>query len=153
MTHGDNMLSLNIETELVIHATARDIWNVLTDFDAYPTWNPFIQSITGNFKHGGRLNVQIHPTHGKAMTFKPTIMELEPEHSLVWLGRFLMPHLLDGEHRFTLYPLADGSTRLVHSETFHGILLPIMRKQLSLITTDFEKMNTALQARVKALAE
>ena len=40
-----------------IDASPEDVWQVLTDFDAYPEWNPFIRSIQGNPEVGSRLSI------------------------------------------------------------------------------------------------
>lgn len=34
-------------TEITIKATPEKVWAVLTDFSAYPSWNPFVKSIKG----------------------------------------------------------------------------------------------------------
>ena len=41
-----------IETAIDISASAERVWDVLTRFDAYPGWNPFITSITGIPREG-----------------------------------------------------------------------------------------------------
>jgi len=51
-----------IETEIDIAANAEQVWSILTDLAAYPSWNPFIRDITGSIETGQRLTVSIHPT-------------------------------------------------------------------------------------------
>jgi Polyketide cyclase / dehydrase and lipid transport len=36
-----------IVTEIEINAAPSRVWQVLTDFEKYPIWNPFIKKITG----------------------------------------------------------------------------------------------------------
>ncbi len=36
-----------IETEIIIDAPVTTVWQVLTDFERHPTWNPFIKAIAG----------------------------------------------------------------------------------------------------------
>ena len=31
-------------TKIEINGSAQTVWGILTDFDAYPDWNPFIKS-------------------------------------------------------------------------------------------------------------
>ena len=38
------MLKAAIEAEVLIHASPEATWAVLTDFDSYPEWNPFIRA-------------------------------------------------------------------------------------------------------------
>ncbi|HWC70427.1 MAG TPA: SRPBCC family protein [Actinomycetota bacterium] len=51
-----------LRTEIEIDAPPEQVWQVLTDFGAYPDWNPFIRSIEGEPQVGSRLNVRIDPT-------------------------------------------------------------------------------------------
>ncbi|KAK7445163.1 hypothetical protein VKT23_009594 [Stygiomarasmius scandens] len=35
-----------VQNSVLINATLKDVWDVLTDFPSYPDWNPFLRSIT-----------------------------------------------------------------------------------------------------------
>jgi len=144
------MLSLKITTHIDIHATPEQVWQVLTDFKSYESWNPFIRKVEGKLNIGEKLKIRIHPTKQKAMEFKPTLLEVKNAQSLSWLGHFLIPGLLDGQHCFELYSQKDGRTSLVHSETFSGLLVPMMRSKLKSIKHDFDYMNQALKLRVES---
>jgi hypothetical protein len=101
------MRSHHLQTEIDIAATPDRVWSILTDFSAYPDWNPFIRSIRGVPEQGARLVVRIQPSGAKAMTFRPTVLTATRDRELCWLGRLLVPGLFDGEHRFTIQPIAD----------------------------------------------
>ena len=45
------------------------------------------------------------------MTFKPRVLNAEPERELRWLGHLLVPGLFDGEHSFTIEPLQENRVR------------------------------------------
>ena len=62
-----------------IDATPDEVWEVLTDFDDYGDWNPFITSITGPAEPGARLAVALAPPGGRAITMKPTVRAAERE--------------------------------------------------------------------------
>jgi hypothetical protein len=89
-----------IHTEIEINAPAKTVWRALTDFAAYPEWNPFVRSGEGEVKVGARLHVTIQPSGRKGMSFRPTVLVADPERELRWLGRFWLPGLFDGEHSF-----------------------------------------------------
>lgn len=36
-----------LNSEIEIRASAERVWQLLTDFDRYPQWNPFIRSVSG----------------------------------------------------------------------------------------------------------
>src|ERR1700754_252730 len=81
------------------------VWAVLTDTAAYGEWNPFVRRLDGELRTGARLEVEIAPPGGRAMTFKPTVLAAEEGRELRWLGRLFAPRVFDGEHRFRLEAL------------------------------------------------
>ncbi len=102
------MLVLRTETDIA--GSLERVWDVLTDFDGYPQWNPFIRRIDGVLAPRARLSVRIHPPAGRAITFRPVVLRVEPDRHLSWRGRTLIPGLFDGEHVFEIAP-APGSRR------------------------------------------
>jgi hypothetical protein len=143
---------LALRTEIEIAAPAERVWAVLTDFAAFPRWNPFIRRIDGVLAPRLRLSVRIQPPGGRAMTFRPVVLRVEPERHLSWRGRTFVPGLFDGEHFFDLEPAGAGRVRLVHGEVFRGLLVPWLAGSLRTTTRrGFELMNAALKARAETL--
>jgi hypothetical protein len=141
-----------IQHEIEIDAPPAAVWGVLADGASYPDWNPFIRKLAGDLREGERLAVEIAPPGGRALTFKPTVISALPNRELAWLGRFLVPGLVDGEHRFQIEELADGRTRLVQSERFSGVLVGAIRKTVRKTEAGFAEMNAAVKARVESAA-
>jgi hypothetical protein len=140
-----------IHTEIEINAPAEKVWRVLTDFAAYPEWNPFVRRVQGEVSVGACLQVYIQPSGGKGMSFRPTILVAEPNQELRWLGRFWLPGLFDGEHSFSIEPLVEERVRFIQRERFKGLLVPFLSKMLDgEIPRGFEEMNQALKLRVES---
>ena len=140
-----------IRTEVAIAAAPELVWQILTDFQAYPSWNPFIKRISGVAKAGAKLKLTIQPPESKPMQFSPKCLAANPNREFRWLGHLLIPGLFDGEHIFELIPQEDNSTLLIHREKFKGLLIPFFWKQLDNNTRKgFEKMNEALKNRAEA---
>ena len=143
-------MAKEIKTEILINATPEKIWSILTDFDKYPNWNPFIKSITGNVAIGNKITARIEPPDANGMTFKPTILAFEKNKEFRWIGHLLFSGLFDGEHKFELIDNGNGTTTFKQSEIFGGILVPLFKKTLDENTTNgFNLMNKKL----KELAE
>ena len=53
-----------IRTEVEIDATPECVWDVLLDFRAYQSWNPFLRYVGGTPKVGHRLEVRARPSGG-----------------------------------------------------------------------------------------
>lgn len=139
-----------LATSIEIDAPPDRVWSVLTDFDSFPDWNPFIRSARGEVEPGAKLEVRIEPPGGRAMTFKPTVLVAEPGRELRWLGRLLLPGLFDGEHIFRIEPLESGRSRFGQAERFSGVLVPLFGKTLEQTRRGFEAMNEALRRRAEA---
>jgi hypothetical protein len=138
-----------LRTQIEIDAPPERVWQVLTDFGAYPNWNPFIRSIEGELLVGARLKVRIEPPGARGMTFRPTVRAVEPTRELRWLGRLFLPRLVDGEHRLALEPLPGGRSRFIQSERFRGLLVGLLTGTLTATERGFEQMNEALKRRLE----
>ena len=147
-------MSRQLHTETVIAASPETVWTILTDFAAYPAWNPFIRRISGTLEPGARLEVDLSPPGGRAMTIRPTLREVQPARTLRWLGSLGLPGLFDGEHSFEIEPSGEGQVRFVQSERFSGILVPLVMSFVGESTRQgFEAMNQALKERAEAMAQ
>ena len=62
-----------LHTEINIEAAPEVVWQVLTDLDAYPEWNPFITSSAGKAQIGETLVNRMEPPGGMAITLKPEV--------------------------------------------------------------------------------
>lgn len=141
----------HLETEVTIAAPPNVVWEILSDLDRYSEWNPFVIEAEGSLAVGSRLEVRLQPPGGRATTFRPTVTVVEPERTFEWLGHLGVRGVFDGRHRFQLEPTAVG-TRLVQSEQFGGILVPVLSRSLDRSTrAGFEAMNHALKARAEAV--
>jgi len=137
-------------TEIDIKARAPLVWEILLDFEAYPSWNPFITKIGGAPGPGSRLNVVMEQPGSRSMRFRPRVVVLRPNRELAWKGRLFMPGIFDGEHHFVIEPAARGSVRFVQRERFSGILVALFRKMIDTRTrAGFEAMNRALKRRAE----
>lgn len=80
-----------LHTEIEINAPAEIVWEVLIDLDRYAEWSPFIVKSAGTPAVGQRLTNRLQPPGGRAMTFRPTVTELDERRSFEWLGRLGLP--------------------------------------------------------------
>ncbi len=142
-----------IETKITIAAPANVVWHVLTQFEAYPQWNPFIRSVSGRAKVGGRLTIRVQPEGGMPMSFKPTVLRAEVDRELRWVGKLLFGGIFDGEHSFVLTAIDGKHTHLHHNEEFRGLLVPLFRRWIHGSTASgFRAMNEALKQRAESEA-
>jgi len=143
-------MSKEIKSEVLIKASASKVWNVLTDFERYPAWNPFIKSISGNLREGAQLEVFMQSSGQKGMAFKPRLLVVAPNRKLQWIGKLLISGLFDGKHTFEIIEQKDGMIRFVQSERFSGMLVPLFKTMIDVGTREaFVEFNH----KIKQLAE
>ncbi len=141
-------------SDIEIAAPAERVWSVLTRFDAYPDWNPFIRSIRGEARAGARLAVSILAAGDRTMTLRTRVLRADERRELRWRGRLLLPGIFDGEHVFSIAPLDAGRVRLSQRETFRGLLVPALgRVVFGATLAGFEEMNRALKLRAEQPAD
>lgn len=134
-----------IKTEVIINTPPGKVWEVLTNFENHPKWNPFIKSIVGEKAVDKKITVLLKPPEGNGMTFKPIILKFEPNREFRWKGSFGMKGIFDGEHYFVLERISDNQTKFIHGENFSGILVNVVGKMLDKTRDGFVLMNEALK--------
>lgn len=140
-------MSRMISTHVTVTASVEEVWLTLTDLAGYARWNPFIIAAAGDVRVGERLDLVILPPGGRAMVSKPWVTTVEPPRYLEWLGRAVLPGVLDGRHSFTLTAMPGGRTLFQQSATFTGVLVPFAQGFLHLTRAGFTAMNGALNRR------
>jgi hypothetical protein len=137
-------MSKRIHTEVLIDSEPARVWAVLTDFAGHAAWDPFLTAITGDLAVGQSLTV--HFSSGQ--TFHPVVTEVRAGKSFEWCGTLLASWIFAGRHRFDLVE-EGGGTRLIHSETFTGLLVPFLGSVLAKAALGFGELNAALKRRVE----
>ena len=143
-------MARRLHSEIEIQASPDRVWETLTDFAAYPDWNPFIVQAAGQPVPGSRLELQMRLPGRRPMTFRPEVLEATRARRLRWLGHLLVPGLFDGEHSFTVDPMGAERVRLTQQEEFRGLLVPLLLAFIGKPTQEgFHQMNQALKTRVE----
>ncbi len=136
---------ITIETSIKINSSIEKAWSILTNFDAYDTWNPFMR-IKGIPEKGEKLYLMISLDGSNFQSFQPIVQESSPPKSFKWIGKLLFKGLFYGEHYFYLETLNNENILLVHGEHFSGILSPLVLHFIKVKTKlKFEEMNEALK--------
>ncbi|MFT4734844.1 MAG: hypothetical protein ACI8UX_001734 [Psychromonas sp.] len=138
-------MTKEVKTEIEIKASPDKVWEVLTNFENYSEWNPFITSISGKKAVGQILATEIAPPNRTVMKFTPKVLTLKPSKELRWLGSAPIKGIFDGEHYFRLIEKGNDLTKFEHGEIFSGLLVGLMPKMLIDTKLGFEQMNEALK--------
>ena len=142
-----------IRSAIEIRAPLDVVWRVLTDFEAYPAWNPHVRRVLGKPRIGGRITIHTQPPGSRTVVMRPVILNWTPPRELRWRATFVSRRLFSGEHGFRLEETAPNRVRFAQDETFSGLLVPLYaRLRLAATRRGFEQMNEALRERAEAEA-
>jgi hypothetical protein len=138
-----------IKTETVINAPAERVWAEMTDFESFPSWNPFVREATGRLEPGEQLKIRLQLDRMK-MTFKPRVTVVEPGRELRWLATLGRPGVFDVDRAFVIEP-RDGGVLFVMSEECTGWLTPVMfaTSLEAQLYRGYDAFNDALRKRVE----
>ncbi len=137
-----------VYSEIIINASPEKVWQEFTNFEKYPSWNPFIKSLKGSPIVGGNIEVLLTPPGKKGMIFKPKVLAFDSALQLRWIGKLFIKGIFDGEHTFLIKDNKNGTTTFIQFERFKGLLIPLMKKMLDGNTLmGFNQMNEALKVR------
>ena len=131
-------------TDIIIDAPAKKVWDILTDFENFEKWNPFLQIKNGKAETGSILKVVFHTPDSKVMEFEPVILKVEPMRELRWLGKLWVKGLFDGEHVFRIEVLDEKDAQC---ERFRGLFTPLFIHFMGeKVEKGFENMNKSLKS-------
>jgi hypothetical protein len=76
-----------IATSLRIDRPPADVWCVLVDTAAYPTWNPMISRIRGELRTGSAIEIDLGSQDSDIAAFHPTVLAVQLNRELRWPGQ------------------------------------------------------------------
>jgi hypothetical protein len=134
-----------IHTEIRIRASPERVWNALAGSPAIPGE---IRTAIAERKIGVNMKVAMS-TGDRSATLTVKLITVDPFREVKWKGYFHIPGLFDGEHRFEIREETPGTTLLVHSEKFTGLLLIFLTGTLNDTKREFETMNADIRDRAE----
>ncbi|HKQ21663.1 MAG TPA: SRPBCC domain-containing protein [Nitrososphaeraceae archaeon] len=139
-----------IETSIVIDSTPEKVWGILTKFEEYELWNPFMTKVIGSATLNSKIEVNINTISGKKRTYYPIITRCETNKELRWKGKSFLPGVFDGERIFILENSNDDKILFYHKEIFSGLGVRLVGNKLDeSLRESFVTMNEALKVRAE----
>ena len=146
------LLSTSLSTSITIDASPDVVWRVLTDLDAYGSWNPYYPRAEGALAEGGSITLHAALPGGRTGASKCRIHTVRPHEELRWSSHLVLPGMMDADHRFRLVPVEPGRTRLEQDETLRGLLIPVAGSIVAQVRQGCEAMADALRVRAEGIS-
>jgi hypothetical protein len=139
----------NIRTEIEINASPEKVWQILSDFENFPAWNPFVMKVLGHPKVGEVLQIEVQLPESRLSKFTPEVLVAEPNKELRWVGTMAL-NAFRGEHFYQIEKLGENKTKFIHGEHFSGWLVGLIWLLIGKQTEKgFQIMNEALKKRAE----
>ena len=132
-----------------ISAHPDKVWEVLTDTERYPEWDPYCEKIEGQVALGNKIKAFSRLAPGRG--FKVKVVELDSARRMTWRGGAPLG-LFRGVRTFTLEHTADGNTAFTLREVFSGPMLKLVAKSLPDMSEAFEAFAAGLKQRCEGAA-
>lgn len=141
---------MNITNTTTIPAAAPAIWDVLTDYEDFKTWNPFVTNVALD-KNGKRATLRVDLNkYDREQQVEVKLRESETHRTLSWDLLIAPSWLLSARYVATLTPEGEGA-HLKQELRFGGVAKgsvdkPALRARLE---RGLERMAAALRAQMR----
>ncbi|AXV39856.1 SRPBCC family protein [Methanobacterium sp. BAmetb5] len=124
------------KVEIEIDADPHTVWDILTDIEAWPRWNPDVKEVIlhGKLEPGTHFQWKAGP--GKISS---VLQNIEPPHRIAWTGKTMGINAIDV---FKIEGV-EGKTRVVEEESWEGLLSRAMHGQFQKMLE--ESLNSGLE--------
>jgi hypothetical protein len=141
------VFSMTCKVEAKIHATAEDIWELLTDAKGFSKWNSTVSAIDGNICEGERIRIHVPGTN---RTFKPKVSDVKKNKQMTWSNGFIP--FFRGSRTFELIQCKNGSTNFIMEEHFSGLMFALIKNRLPDFRMIFETYALDLKNEAERVA-
>jgi uncharacterized protein YndB with AHSA1/START domain len=128
-----------------IEANPEKVWPVLTDIDAWPTWESGVTKVDGRLALGQKLSITVSANPGRAFPVK--VVQLSEPEQMVFVGGMPLG-LFTGKRTYTLAPEATG-TRFTMREEYSGPLAGMIFKSIPDLGPSFRQFADGLKQRAE----
>lgn len=138
-----------IYTDIIIDATPKQVWSVLTDTDSYKNWAVFLVDIKGDIEDGEKITLvfKINPEKEKFTTIDHTISVIEGK-EFFWAEKG--PGGIKDNHHFKVESIGDGKTKFIQSDEIMKGMTWLLGNNLSKMYADgYQAFNRQLKAEVE----
>jgi hypothetical protein len=143
-------LPLKIEARTGVHAPGSVIWNLVSDINGWPAWNPIYPKARGEVQFGAKLELEVVLPGEQPRAIQPTILDWTPGEQIIWTLS-LMGGLLRSTRYIEIEVLGETNCIFSNGEIFEGPLMRFMpRKLRRAIKTGFNQFCEVVRERAEA---
>lgn len=131
-------------TQVTIKSNPAEVWRILTDFEKYPDWHPYIKRIEGTLDRKSIIKVIYKKNDNQEGVFSAYIIDNEVNKRLSWGGS--LGFIFRAKHYYLIEIVGADSVKLVQGEYWKGIFGGMYGNKIYEDTAHkFELMNNKLK--------
>jgi hypothetical protein len=139
---------MRFATRIDIRSKPDVVWKVLTDLNAYPTWNTTVEKVEGTIALGSKVTIHAKIAPGKAFPVKVT--QLEAPRKMVWTGGAPLKFVFKGERTFLVTPKTADTVEFSMEEVFGGLMSGVIGKSIPDLQPTFDEFAACLKTRAES---
>jgi hypothetical protein len=140
-------------TEFPIEASPARVWAVLSDFAAWPDWNPSVPRISGECRVGSTLRLTLAMPGRPSANVSAVVTLADPDRGLHWHGNVGGDRIFSGTREFDIAAQPDGTVLVTHVEDVSGLLFPLFKIVMGdAIQKQHDDLNVALRNRAEGVS-
>lgn len=133
-----------IRTEIIIHTSPGAAWNLLTDFEKYPEWHPYILEVEGTPQLRHKLKFTVRENDSLTDRFSAYLLEFQPNETLSWGGS--LGFIFRAKHYFIIREIDPETIQLIQGEYWKGMFGRSFGRKIYKETYDnFIRMNDKMK--------
>ena len=147
-TGKNDMFEINHDIE--INAPAEAVWDVITDFDRYPEWNPFVVEARSSLQPGEPIDMKVKLL-GPVQRQVEVILDVRPGEGFSYHMRPFPLGALSSLRSHKISDLGNGRCRYQSHFELRGWMMPLVRGLMrGALERGFGGMSQAIRERAEA---
>ncbi len=134
------------QASITIRASADKVWQILTQAEEYPRFDPLCDEIRGTIVLGNKIKAFSKLSPGRAFPVKVT--QMDENRQMTWSGGMPLG-LFKGVRTFTLQSVSESETSFTVREVFSGPMLALIGRSIPDMTDPFQQFVDGLKAHAE----
>lgn len=141
-----------IDHDIAIQAPAAAVWAVISDFDRYPEWNPFVVSARSSLKPGEPIDMKVKLL-GPVQRQVEIILDVREGEGFSYCMKPFPLGALSSRRSHRITEIDANSCRYESHFELRGWLMPLVRGLMrGALQRGFDGMSQGIRERAEALA-
>ncbi|MER3318473.1 MAG: SRPBCC domain-containing protein [Allomuricauda sp.] len=136
--------------EIAVKASKEKVWEVITNFENYPSWNSVLKmESNNNLIVGNKFKVTITQPNGKSSNFKAKAVSKNDFKSFSATQVVMLNWFFKATHSFIIEEVDEQNVVFIQKWELKGIIASLFRKKIFKELEIFKKMNRELKELVE----